>query len=322
MKTVPLGDTGVDVSAMCLGTMYFGTKEDEDTSRQLLDQYVEAGGTFLDTANCYSHWVEGGYGGESESLLGRWMAERKNRDQLFIATKVAFGYPGTDESPGVETGLSAAKIEAECEKSLKRMGIDTIDLYYAHHDDKATPLEELLEAFDRLIEAGKVRYIGASNYVAWRLADALNISASNSWARFQCVQQKHTYLRPVPGADVGVWPPAYPYFFDLCREKSITAIAYSPLLRGAYVRNDRPAGRMYAGADSDARMAALKELAGEKGVTANQAVFAWMMHCDPVVIPLFSVSSSEQLTEDLGALDVELNEEDMGRLDEASGILG
>ena len=320
MKTIPLGDTGVDVSAMCLGTMYFGTKQDEDTSRQLLDQYVEAGGTFLDTANCYSHWVEGGCGGESESLLGRWMAERKNRDRLFIATKVAFGYPGTDKAPGVESGLSAKQIETECEKSLKRMGIDTIDLYYAHHDDKVTPLEESLEAFDRLVKAGKVRYIGASNYVAWRLADGLNLSGENSWARFQCVQQKHTYLRPVPGVDVGVWPPAYPYFMDLCREKSLTVIAYSPLLRGAYVRDDRPVTEMYAGADSDARLGALKDVAAEKGVTPNQVVLAWMLHCDPVVIPLFSASSSEQLTEDLGALDVALSEDDMKRLDEASGI--
>jgi len=322
MKTVPLGDTGTDVAAMCFGTMYFGTKQDEETSRRLLDRYVEAGGTFLDTANAYSHWVEGGHGGESESLLGRWMAERKNRDELFIATKVAFAYPGTEDDPGVERGLSAAQIESECEKSLKRMGIDTIDLYYAHHDDKATPLDESIEAFDRLVKAGKVRYIGASNYVAWRLADALNRSAANSWARFQCVQQKHTYLRPVHGVDVGVWPPAYPYFMDMCREKSLTVIAYSPLLKGAYVRDDRSVTGMYAGADSDARLAALKAVADEKGVTANQVVLAWMMHCDPVVIPLFATSSIEQLEEDLGALDVALDEDDMKRLDEASGMQG
>lgn len=194
MRTVPLGNTGVDVSALCLGAMYFGTRNDERTSFELLDQYVAAGGTFIDTANIYAHWVEGGQGGESESLLGRWMKARGNRADLFLASKVGFNMPG------VERGLTAAQIEAECEKSLRRMGVETIDLYYAHVDDRVTPLDETLAAFDRLVRAGKVRFIGASNYLAWRLEQAHWVSKTHDWASFCCVQQRYTYLRPKPGA--------------------------------------------------------------------------------------------------------------------------
>src|SRR5690606_22826887 len=127
---------GEDVSALCLGVLNFGSRDDERTSYALLDQYIDAGGSFLDSANIYSHWVEGCKGGESDALLGRWMRERGNRGDLFIASKVGFEYPG------VQRGLRAAQIEAECEKSLRRLGVETIDLYYAHVDDRATPLEE------------------------------------------------------------------------------------------------------------------------------------------------------------------------------------
>ena len=145
MKKVPLGKTGVEVSAFCLGAMFFGSKNNKVTSYRLLDQYVEAGGSFLDTANIYSRWVPGYEGGESETLLGEWMRERKNREQVFIATKVGFEYQD------VPRGLTAKLIEQECNNSLKRLGVETIDLYYAHVDDRSTPLEESLEAFDRLV---------------------------------------------------------------------------------------------------------------------------------------------------------------------------
>ena len=150
MRKVLLGNSGVEVSIFCLGAMYFGTRNDKETSYQLLDQYVAAGGSFIDTANIYSRWVPGFVGGESEILLGEWMRERKNRNQLFLASKVGFEYPG------VTRGLKARQIEEECHKSLKRMGIATIDLYYAHVDDRNTPMEETLAAFDRLVKAGKV----------------------------------------------------------------------------------------------------------------------------------------------------------------------
>ncbi|HAJ36825.1 MAG TPA: aldo/keto reductase, partial [Chloroflexi bacterium] len=139
-----LGRSGVDVSMYCLGAMYFGSRNDRTTSYRMLDRYVDAGGSFIDTANIYAWWVEGCRGGESETLLGEWLRERGNRDRLFIASKVGFQYDD------VTRGLSAAQIEAECDKSLRRMGIDTIDLYYAHVDDRNTPMHETMEAFDRL----------------------------------------------------------------------------------------------------------------------------------------------------------------------------
>ncbi|HUX37708.1 MAG TPA: aldo/keto reductase, partial [Rectinemataceae bacterium] len=141
MNTLPLGNTGVEVSQLCLGTMFFGTSTDRESSFRLLDQYLESGGGFLDTANIYARWVPGFEGGESESLLGRWMRERRNRSRLFVATKVGF------EMPGVDRGLRSDQIQKECEKSLGRLGLETIDLYYAHVDDPNTPLDETLEAF-------------------------------------------------------------------------------------------------------------------------------------------------------------------------------
>jgi len=162
LKTQVLGQTGVEVSSLCLGAMYFGSRNDEATSYRILDQYVAAGGSFIDTANIYAMWVQGYHGGESETLLGKWMQERRNRQHMFIASKVGFNYQD------VPISLSARWIEEECNKSLRRMNIETIDLYYAHCDDRETPLEETLEAFNRLVKAGKVRFIGASNYLACR----------------------------------------------------------------------------------------------------------------------------------------------------------
>jgi aryl-alcohol dehydrogenase-like predicted oxidoreductase len=157
MKTIPLGHTGIPVSTLCLGAMYFGTRQDEATSYRLLDQYLDAGGFFIDTANIYSHWVPGFKGQESEALLGRWMKARGNRSRLFVASKVGFEYGE------VQRGLKAHQVESECEKSLKLLGVEAIDLYYAHVDDRDTPMSETLEASDRLVKAGKVRAIGASN---------------------------------------------------------------------------------------------------------------------------------------------------------------
>lgn len=311
MKTMPLGDSGVEVSAMCFGAMRCGTSSDWDSSVELLDTYVEAGGTFIDTANIYAHWLPGGKGGDSEELLGRWMRERGNREELFIATKVGFAYQD------VPISLRAEIIEQECGKSLARMGIETIDLYYAHKDDEGTPLEETMRAFDRLVKAGKVRLIGGSNYTASRMADAAAVSEANDLAAYCCIQQRHTYLRPKCGAGFGLQTAADRDLLDYCKARNITPLAYSPLLGGAYTRDDKPLGSQYVGPDGDARMAALAEVADEKGATVNQVIFAWMMHGDPAVLPVFSASTPEQMREDLGALDVQLTPEDMARLDQA-----
>ena len=312
MRTVPLGNTGVEVNAFCLGTMYFGNRTDRETSFQLLDQCVEAGGSFLDTANIYARWVPGFVGGESETLLGEWMRERKNRGQIFIATKVGFQYPG------VERGLQADQIETECEKSLKRLGIDTIDLYYAHVDDRNTPIEEALEAFDRLVKAGKVRFIGASNFLAWRLEEARWVSQTHGWAEYCCIQQRYSYIRPKSGASFDPQIAANDDLLDYCRARGITMLAYSPLLTGAYTRADRSFAEQYLGPDTDARVAALHSVAKEVRATLNQVVYAWMIQSDPPVIPLVAASTAEQMEENLGALEIELSAEQMAQLNDAT----
>lgn len=311
MRTVPLGLSGVEVSVFCLGAMYFGTRNDLTSSYRLLDQYVDAGGSFIDTANIYAWWVPGFRGGESEELLGGWLRARGNRSRIFLATKVGFQYEG------VERGLRADQIAAECDKSLRRLGIETIDLYYAHVDDRQTPLEETLAAFERLVRAGKVRYIGASNYLAWRLEEARAISRAHGWPEFCCIQQRYSYLRPKPGARFDPQIAANDDLLDYCRVRGLTLLAYSPLLGGAYTRADRSFGAQYQSPDADARLAALDAVAAEVGATRNQVVLAWMIHSQPCVIPVMAASTPEQMAENLGALEVRLSAEQMARLNEA-----
>ncbi len=311
MKTVQLGTSGVEVSVFCLGAMYFGSRTEKETSYQLLDQYVAAEGSFIDTANVYARWVSGHVGGESETLLGEWMRERKNRDQLFIASKVGFPYPG------VEQGLKARQIEDECNKSLKRMGIETIDLYYAHVDDRNTPMEETLQAFDTLLKAGKVRLIGASNFLAWRLEEARGVSQTHGWVEYCCIQQRYTYIRPKAGTSFDPQIAANDDLLDYCRARGITMLAYSPLLSGAYTRKDRKFQKQYVGSDTGARLSALKKIAHESGATINQIILAWMLQSEPYVIPLVATSTKKQMQENLAALEIKLSAEQMNDLNRA-----
>jgi aryl-alcohol dehydrogenase-like predicted oxidoreductase len=291
--------------------MYFGTRTDEQTSYQLLDRYVAAGGSFIDTANIYAHWVPGFKGGESETLLGKWLTARDNRAEMFIATKVGFQYGVTVR------GLRARQIEEQCEKSLTRLGIDTIDLYYAHVDDRNTPQEETLEAFDRLVRAGKVRFIGASNFLAWRLEEARWLSQQYGRAEYVGIQQRFTYLRPKPGTSFDPQISANDDLLDYCRTRDITLLAYSPLLSGAYTRPERTFTEQYVGPDSEARMTALREVGSEAGATLNQVILAWMVQGDPLAIPLMAASTPEQMDENLAALTLNLSDEQLIRLNDA-----
>jgi len=313
METIKLGTTGEEVSALCLGTMYFGSKNDEETSWKLLDQYVEAGGTFLDTANAYARWIDGCRGGESEALLGRWLKDRGNRNDLFIASKVGFPAP----VDGQEFGLTAGQIQKACEASLKRMGIETIDLYYAHADDRRSPMEERLEAFSRLVDAGKIRLIGASNHMDWRLEEARCLAENNGWPEFCCAQQRYSYVRPQAGAFYDPHVFVTDEHLDDCRSRDLTILAYSPLLGGAYVRDDRSFPAPYQGPDTDTRVETLKAVAGETGATANQAVLAWLLRSYPPVIPLVAASRPEHLRENLDSLDVQLTGDQLTRLSQA-----
>lgn len=309
MRTVTLGTTGLDVSALCLGAMFLGTKQDETLSFALLDQYADAGGMFIDTANIYAHWIAGFKGGESEALLGRWMKARGNRDRLVIASKVGFEYSQQGR------GLTAEQIITECERSLKRLDIETIDLYYAHKDDPNTPLEESLEAFDRLVQAGKVRHLGASNYSAWRLEKARWTSRVNGWAEFGCVQQRYSYIRTRRGQNVLPQLEANEDLLAYCQAEGVTLLAYSALLGGAYTRADREVPPQYQGPDTDNRLVALRDVAREQKATRNQIVLAWMLAHG--VLPLIAASSHEQLAENLGALEITLSEQQLARLDAA-----
>ena len=311
MEKIKLGKTNIEVSALCLGSDLIGSKIDQATSFQLFDLFHEKGGAFIDTANFYASWYEGCKGGESETTIGLWMKDRGNRDRIAISSKLGFDYPGC------QGGLSASEIENECEKSLRRLQTDRIDLYYAHCDDFDTPLEETMKAFDRLIKAGKVRAIGASNLKGWRIAEANMISQISEQSQYCAIEQRYTYLRPRHGADFG------PQIFlnedlkEYCRSYGITPIAYSILLQGAYTREDRPVPAQFAGPDSDERLTALKATAEEVGATVNQVIIAWMRQSDPAVLPIIAGSKPEQLNENVAALDVTLSDDQMNRLNTA-----
>ena len=311
MNKLPLGNSGVEVSEFCLGTMRFGSAHDEKISSRMMEMYIEAGGTFLDTSNNYAFWVKDCNGSESETFLGKWIKGHGNRDELFVATKVGFNTPAIGKS------LSAATIMSECEKSLQRLQTDHIDLYYAHCDHRETPLEETLRAFDTLIKQGKVRFIGASNTRPWRLEEARNVSVQNDLAEYCCIQQRHSYLRSNAGVNASVQVEANADLLDYVAARNITFLAYGPSAHGYYTKMDQPPGGSCAGPDSDARIAALKDVSSKTGATPTQVVFAWMLQSTPPVIPLLACSTEAQMQENLAALQVTLSAEQMTRLTEA-----
>ena len=311
MRTISLGKSNLEVSALCMGSDLIGSKIDQKQSFRLLDCFFEKGGNFVDTANFYASWLPGCQGGESETTIGNWMKERGNRDRMVISSKLGFDYP---DSAG---GLSAAEIEHECEKSLRRLGTDRIDLYQAHRDDRSTALGETMEAFGRLIQAGKVRTIGASNLTLWRIAEANAISALNGWPTYSAIEQRYTYLRPRYGADFGPQVFLTPEAKDYAQTTNISLIGYSVLLQGAYTRADRALPAQFAGPDSDIRLGTLLKVANEKGCSPNQVIIAWMRQSTPAVLPIIAGSRSEQLEENIAALEITLSAEQMQSLDTA-----
>lgn len=311
MKEVTLGMTGVDVSALCLGTMDLGTSVDIPMSMKIMDAYVESGGSFIDTANIYAYWVPGAEGGESEKLIGMWMKERRLRPKLFLASKV--GCPYSD----IPRSTKAEIIIQECEKTLNRLGVETIDLYYAHCDDRNTPMEETLAAFDKLIKQGKVRYIGASNFQAWRLNEALLTSDAKGLPSYCCIQQRYSYLRPKPGASTHPQVVANDELFDLAAEKKLRVLAFSTLLHGVYSRKDRPIPEVYEGPDSVKRLNVVREIAQKNSISPNQVVLAWLI--GKGIIPISAASTYSQITENIETLDVSLYPDDTELLDTTLG---
>ncbi|MEV1060424.1 aldo/keto reductase [Micromonospora chalcea] len=311
------------VSVLSLGAMLFGTATDEATSFAILDRYVEAGGTFIDTSDNYAFWQNGGQGGESEELLGRWRRSRGVGDEVVIATKLGARplAPGTSYVDNPE-GLSAKVIRESAERSRERLGLDRLDLLYAHIEDHTVPLRETVEGFAELVAEGTVGLLGASNHRAWRVERARALAAAAGLPGYEVLQYHRSYLPrrlDVPSeldrdGDVGwVGPDLLSY---LRAEPQLTLVAYSPLLKGAYVRPER-LGEEYAVPATPARLEALRAVAAETGATVNQVVLAWLMGGDIPSIPLVGFSSVAQLEESLGAVDLELTAEQRTRLDSA-----
>jgi aryl-alcohol dehydrogenase-like predicted oxidoreductase len=304
--------------------MNFGSSTPPDTAHAILDRFVEAGGTFIDTSNNYNQWT--GHGGESEELLGEWLRSRGNRDDLVIATKVGARTTRAGD-PGDEhwEGLGAATIATAVKGSLSRLGTDRIDLYYAHIDDRTTPLDETVAAFGRLAAEGSVELVGCSNTAAWRLAVARELAAALGVVPYSVVQQHYTYLWPNPPALQGVYrrgsahhqTAGLEHLDYLQDHPDVTLVAYQALLGGSYSRADRPfwAERGYAHPTAYARYEVLRQTAQELGATTNQVVLAWLLHQN--IIPLIGASSVPQLNEALAAVDLDLPGELTDRLTNA-----
>ncbi|QMU67597.1 aldo/keto reductase [Streptacidiphilus sp. P02-A3a] len=309
------------VSSLCLGTLPFGTLVDEQTSFALLDRFTERGGTFVDTANCYCFWIDGCDGGESESLLGRWLAARGNRDEVVLATKLgALPAPGDGEWPTNREGLSAPVIAASIHPSLRRLGTDRVDLLYGHVDDPATPLAETVAAFGALVREGLAEQVGISNQPGPRVVRSRELAAELGVPRYTALQQRHTYLRPGPGTDfdyqIAVDDPQLAYART---QPDLTVLAYGPLLNGAYTDPAKPLPEQYDHPAAHAQLSVLSEIARELDATRNQVVLAWMLGSEPSVLPIIGVSRLTQLDEALDAVELRLTPEQHARLDAARG---
>ncbi len=309
-----LGRSGLQVGPIAFGGNVFGWSADEKTSFALLDAFVEAGFNLVDTADVYPAWVPGNRGGESETIIGRWLQRSGKRDKVVIATKVA----KWAEHPG----LSADNINAAVEDSLRRLQTDVIDLYQAHEDDDAVPLEETLGAFARLIQAGKVRAIGASNYSATRLRDALKVSADYNLPRYETLQPEYNlYDRAGYEAELE----------SLAREQSLGVISYyslaSGFLSGKYRSADDAAKSSARGAKVVQQyvnprglriLAALDDLAARHKATPAQVALAWLIARPGITAPIVSATGVEQLHDVLAAARLALSAQEITQLDQAS----
>ncbi len=312
--TRELGRSGLQVHPIAFGGNVFGWSADEKTTFALLDAFVDAGFNLVDTADAYSAWVPGNQGGESETLIGRWFARSGKRDKVVLATKVA----KWSEQPG----LSADNITAAVEGSLRRLQTDVIDLYQAHEDDESTPLETTLGAFARLIEQGKVCAIGASNFSAERLADALKVSADYQLPRYETLQPEYN-LYDRSGYEAGLEA--------LVQREQLGVISYyslaSGFLSGKYRRTEDASRSPARGQSVVAKylnprgnriLAALDDVASRHTATASQVALAWLIARPSITAPIVSATSVEQLHDVLAAATLALSAQDIAELDEAS----
>ncbi|MFC7625103.1 aldo/keto reductase [Microlunatus sp. GCM10028923] len=346
MKTRYLhsADTRLEVSALCLGVMFLGVREDERTSYEILDRFYEQGGRFFDTSNNYGGWTEDTLGtrsGDSERLLGRWIASRKVADEVVVSTKCGAGKrdpgrPLSIEPPTNYEGLGPEVVRTQLTGSLQRLGLDRVGVYLGHVDDRDRDITEIADTFSALVDEGLVAIPGLSNTATWRLAVARQHSRAAGRAGFGAWQQKHSVYWPTPGTDEAtvITPEAVDYAAD---QPDLTILSYSPQQGGQLVRPWMPIYEPYDHPDSERRLRLAHRIAHELGATANQVVLAWhlagvrsTLHYVPgssqdakadlparraAMIPVFSASSVAQLDEALGAVDLKLGDEHLAALD-------
>ena len=309
-----LGDSGLELAPLALGGNVFGWTADETTSFAVLDAFIDAGFNFVDTADIYSAWAPGNRGGESETILGKWLKRGGKRQRVLIATKV-----GLEMGPG-KKGLSRAYIKQAAEDSLKRLQTDYIDLYQAHIDDAETTLEETLGAFTELIKEGKVAAIGASNYSAEKLDEALKVSGQNGWPRYESLQPEYN-LYDRAGFETKLQP--------LCLQAHLGVIPYFSLaagfLTGKYrsekdLANKARAEKVknYLNPRGLRILDALNDIAHEYHAKPAQIALAWLAAQPAVTAPIASATSVEQLRELTKAVELDLEAQALERLDQAS----
>ncbi|MFH9087047.1 aldo/keto reductase [Streptomyces sp. NPDC017673] len=307
-----LGSSDLEVFPLSLGGNVFGWTADEQTSFAVLDAYTAAGGNFIDTADSYSAWIEGNQGGESETIIGKWVKARGNRSEVVIATKVS-------QHPEYQ-GLSAANIKAAADASLRRLGTDHIDLYYTHFDKPEVPVEEIIGALDELVKAGKVRHIAASNISPERLRASLDFSDREGLARYVALQphynlvSRDTYEGPLQ---------------DLVAREGLSAVPYFSLASGFLTGKYRPGRSVDSARAEGARkhaesergqkvLAALDEIAAAHEAPVATVALAWLAAQPTVTAPIASARTVEQLPALLGVAELKLTDAEVARLTEAS----
>lgn len=305
-----LGASDIDVFPLALGGNVFGWSADAAASFTVLDAYAEAGGNFIDTADAYSAWVPGNSGGESESIIGAWLASRENRSDIVVATKVS-------QHPEF-SGLSAANIRAAADASLARLGTDYIDVYYAHFDDPTVPLEETVAALSALVDAGKVRAIAASNYTADRLAEWLAITERENLHKIVAIQPHYNLVERAVESDV----------IPLAVRENISVVPYFALAKGFLTGKYRPGvsvdsvraegASAYADARGEAVLAALDEIAAAHDAEVASVSLAWLRSQAAVAAPIASARTLEQLPALIASATLELTAAELDALSSAS----
>jgi aryl-alcohol dehydrogenase-like predicted oxidoreductase len=312
------GYTGLKVSELCLGTMQFGWTADEDMSNKILSAAYDTGINFIDTADVYSRWVEGNPGGIAEAIIGKWINQSNiPRDQLVIATKVRGKMgPGPNDE-----GLSRKHIMLAVEASLHRLGTDYIDLYQVHSFDEKTPIEETLQALSDLVHQGKVRYVGCSNYPAWRLMEAIWTSKLYGLTQFNSLQ---------PHYNLAYREEFEPELADICRFYSLAVIPYSPLAGGFLTNKYKPnqsepesarlggVKRRYFNEISWALHSIVEKVSQQLGKTISQVSLAWLLTDPLITSPIIGPRTLEQLSDNLGSVGLRLTQEQKKELDDAS----